>query len=410
MKTITPLQQQVLEAYLAEKAAGRRCGTDALAKILGRTRDSVKRSLSLLRREGAIEPAFPVGEMLPPKPFDLTAPPEEISSLRHKLAEAHKQLQQYRESHGDMQGFIRDLCDHVLVMSPPEIVYRKPTGNRVSSPIALVIHNTDWHMGSVQDPDEIEGFNQFSPAILRKRIVWLVDKVLEWTAVHRTNYDVDECRVLVTGDLINGEIHPELVSSNEFPSAVQCVEAGYLLADEISLLSPHFKRVVVDMVLVDNHGRLSKKPQHKQGGYNTYNYPLAEIAKQRLARHANVEFRYYPCEQQVVDVKGRKYLLCHGHQVRGWAGLPWYGLQRKVGLESTKRLMAEHSKFHRIIMGHFHTPICHPYFWLGGSASGTDSFDHSEGRHSEPIQSTWFVHPKHAEFDRTEWELTGADE
>jgi len=171
-----------------------------------------------------------------------------------------------------------------------------------------------------------------------------------------------------------------------------------------SLLSPHFDRVVIDAILCDNHGRLTKKLQHKQGGYNTANYPLAIITELMLRDHSNVEVNIYPREQQVVSVKGRNYLICHGHQIRGWAGFPYYGIERKVGKEAAKRMDSD-VPFHLMVLGHFHAPLAHPWYWIGGSASGTDAYDHSAGRHSPPIQSAWFVHPKHGEFDRTEWVL-----
>jgi len=56
-------------------------------------------------------------------------------------------------------------------------------------------------------------------------------------------------------------------------------------------------------------------------------------------------------------------------------------------------------------MGHFHAPLAHPWYWIGGSASGTDAYDHQNGRRAKPIQVAWIVHPKRGEFNRTEFEL-----
>ena len=332
-------------------------------------------------------------------------PSEEVRYLRQQLQAAQNRLDEYKLSQGKIQMFMRDLQKAITCLPPPSIQYNPPETSRVTNPIALVIHNTDWHMGAVQEEDEIEGFNAFSPTILEKRILLLVRKVLTWTQLHRNSYTVDECRILVTGDLISGDIHDELRVTNAFPTPVQTVEAGCLLAKEIALLSPHFPRVKVDFITVDNHSRLTPKPQHKQGGYNTFNYPLAYIAQQQLANHKNVTFHIHPKEQEVVNVKGRRYLLCHGHQVMGWAGFPYYGIQRKVGREAAKRMRSDIAKFDRIILGHWHAPLQHPWYWIGGSASGTDAYDHSQGRDAEPIQSAWFVHPRHGEFDRTDWVL-----
>jgi hypothetical protein len=304
-----------------------------------------------------------------------------------------------------MQAFVHELTAHSAAIPPPETVYHQPSGTRVSSPVSVVLVATDWHMGAVQDPDEIEGFGEFSPAVLRARIDSLAEKVINWAEVHRSNYDVDECRLLVTGDLISGDIHHELVSTNDYPAPVQCVEAGRLLASLASSLSPHFSSLTVDIITADNHGRLTKKPQHKDGGFNTYGYPMAVIVQEMLRRHDNATVNIHPVEQRVVRVKGRRYLIMHGHQMKGWAGIPYYGVQRKVGLEATKRMVTGIEQFDLMVMGHWHAPFAAPTYIIGGSASGTDAYDHSCGRHSPPTQTSWMVHPKHGEFDLVNWRL-----
>lgn len=358
--------------------------------------------------EGYVEPEVPPEPDVPP-PFP-AAPTEEVAALRRQLREAHQLHAQYREDQGQIQAVLHDLVDYLQQLPPPQIVYHRPEAARVASPIALVMHATDWHMGAVQDPDEIESFNSFSPDILRGRIRGWARDVLDWTELHRTSYDVEACHVLVTGDLISGDIHDELRVTNAWPAPVQAVEAGRLLAELVSLMSPHFARVVVDLVTADNHGRLTKKVQHKQGGFNSFSYPMAIIAQTMLAGHTNVTFNIHPKEQSVVAVCGRRYLICHGHQVMGWAGFPYYGIQRKVGREATKRMHAELGRFDRIILGHWHAPLAAPDYWIGGSASGTDAYDHSAGRESPPIQCAWFVHPSHGEFDRTDWLLKEGDD
>lgn len=332
-------------------------------------------------------------------------PPEEIRALRDQVRQLESRLEEYKKEQGTVKGMMRDVMEHVAVLPVPEIQYSKPRKKKVQSPISLVVHLTDWHMGAVQPADEIEGFNEFSPDILTSRIHNLANDVLNWVELHRYAYDVDHCCLPVTGDLVSGDIHDELRITNAYPLPVQAVEAAQLLSAFVLIMAPYFKRVTVPFVCVDNHGRLTQKPQHKEGGYNSINYVIGALAKQMLSNCRTVDFDIYPREQQVVEVKGRRYLLTHGHSVRGWAGFPYYGIQRKTGLEAIKRMRRDIARFDRIIMGHWHAPLRHPWYWIGGSASGTDAYDHANGRESEPLQSAWFVHPKRGEFDATDWRL-----
>ena len=212
--------------------------------------------------------------------------------------------------------------------------------------------------------------------------------------------------ILDLGDSIGGDIHDELRVTNEFPAPVQSCRAGLLLSQQIAMLAPHFSKVRVEFVTEDNHARLTKKPQAKEAGQNTYNYVVGFIAQQAASLIPNVEFNLYPQYETVVDVRGRRYLISHGHAVRGWAGFPWYGVERKVGREALKRMNApDIRKFNRVVGGHWHTPLATPWYWFSGSVSGTDAYDHKEGRHSPPSQAAWIVHPKYGEFDRTDFDL-----
>ena len=326
-------------------------------------------------------------------------------ALRRELRTMERRLDSYKEEHGDLQGVIDAVARQMAKIKAPQINYKAPTRKKVATPVGLVVHATDWHNGAVVEKSETEGFNQFSPDILQDRIYNWADDLLRWTTLHRSGYEVQDCYVLVTSDMVSGGLHYELTVTDAYPAPVQAVESGKLLAGFVSKLSPHFRHVYVHYIGIDNHGRLTKKLQHNEGGYNTWNYVVSSIAEEMLKEHKNVEWNYYPSELQVVDVLGRRYLLTHGHNVTGWAGFPYYGIERVVGKEATRRMQTGIGHFDKMVLGHWHAPLEHPNFLIGGSAQGTSSYDHANGRHSPPIQCSWFVHPRHNEFDRTNWVL-----
>lgn len=162
----------------------------------------------------------------------------------------------------------------------------------------------------------------------------------------------------------------------------------------------------MDFIVADNHSRLTKKPQASQEGQNSFNYVVGFILQQALKLHANIHFRMHPKYQTVVEVCSRRYLCFHGHGIMGWAGFPYYGIERKAAKEAMVRMnKPDPQKFDRIIMGHFHAPLAHPWYWIGGSLSGTDALDHKTGRFARASQVAWMIHGKHGEFDRTEFVL-----
>ena len=53
-----------------------------------------------------------------------------------------------------------------------------------------------------------------------------------------------------------------------------------------------------------------------------------------------------------IMVRGHPVLLYHGHDIRSFANIPWYGMAlRTIRWQSTKKL----SPFELVLMGHFHT-------------------------------------------------------
>jgi len=338
-------------------------------------------------------------------------PDIEIQSLRRNEKKLKAEIRRMQADYGDLKGYFNDVTEAIKdsgiqVQQMPPVKPIKPTKSKVATPVTAVLHLTDWHYGACQDASEIEFVNSFSPEILESRINNLITDYAAWVDLHRAVYQINELVILDTGDNISGDIHDELRITNAYPTPVQAVKCGQFKGSVYSKLASHFDKVRVEFITADNHGRLTKKPQAKQEGLNNHNYTVGHVAKMVADQQENVTVNLHEVNEKSVNVGGRRYLICHGHGIMGWAGFPYYGIERKVAKEAQARMNGpDENKFDRVVMGHWHAPLTHPKYWIGGSASGTDSFDHKCGRRSLPIQCAWMVHPKKGEFDRTEFEL-----
>lgn len=330
-------------------------------------------------------------------------PTSEMLALQEENAELRKTLKKYRREHGNLESLVHQVVD--LVPTEPVIdrIYI-PEEKSLGSKADVCFHLTDLHYGAVQPGDEVEGFGEYSPEIAEERLFEFGKNILDWVKVKRSGYDVRAAHVLLTGDYISGDIHEELRVTNAFPAPVQAVNVSVMLTRFIKMLLPFFESVNTHVITDDNHGRLSRKIQSKESGLNNWSYVVGCWLKKALEQNMSVNVIARPWES--VNCNGRRYLLTHGHRVMGWAGFPYYGIERMVSREALKRMNApEVRKFHKVVMGHWHAPLAHPWYWIGGSLSGTDAYDHAQGRHCEPKQVTWMIHSKHGEFDRTEWVL-----
>lgn len=329
-------------------------------------------------------------------------PSPEVRNLRSQVQRSESVIDRLKLQIGEQNEYFSQLLAAVHTITPSPTAYT-PSQQSSISPVSAVWHFTDWHIGEVIDEDEIEGFNAFNFEIAKKRVSHFIKTTLDWTVLLRHSYTIDELVIICSGDFISGDIHEELKRTNEFPVPVQVVKSGTLLGETIAAAAPHFKSVRVEFVTPDNHSRLTKKYQFKEGGLNSFNYIVGWIAQNLLSKHSNVKFNLFTGPQQVVRVQNYRYLVRHGHGIKGTWGIPYYGVERVTSQAAKARLnKPDHLKFDRLLIGHFHAPLKGPWWQIGGSLNGTSELDHAENRYAKPCQTTWLVHPKHGEFNYNE--------
>ena len=329
----------------------------------------------------------------------------ESESLRAEIRELTGLLQKAKVSQGQIDDALAQVLECVKLEPVVKIPALAPvTGGKAE--VTLVLQLSDWHIGLTTPASMVEEFNEYNWMIAQRRITQLVNAITKFTNVMRSGYTINNCVVMCTGDYVSGDIHEGLVRTNEFQAPMQAVKAGRLLAAALSKLSGVFNTLRVEFIAPGNHDRLTKKPQAQAGGENSWGYVVGSLAKDALENQLNVDFHLHTAMQAIVEVSGRRYLTGHGDGIIGTWGIPFYGIERKKMREATARMnMTEAKRFHKIVIGHFHTGLDHEDWLIGGSLSGTDENDHKQGRHSRAHQTSWLVHQTHGEFGFTRWYL-----
>ena len=344
-----------------------------------------------------------------PNLYERSADPGSQTQILHyraKTKQLEKQLVKLMADRGKYKAFIDDLKSAVSASTPyPPIALPQPE-SASGTPIAVVMKISDWQIGEVISAAETEGFGRFNFAAAEKRVFQLVRKVVDWTDMHRkAGFNIPELHVFSEADLVSGNIHYELEVTNEFPVTIACEKAGSLFAEMITRLAPYFPKVVVWELSADNHGRLTRKNQAKQGGLNNYSRLAHIIANAKLAQHKNVEIVMSDGTKLLATVLGKRFLIAHGHHIMGQMGIPYYGMQRDKAREAVKRLNTNKT-FDYLSIGHWHVPaIIDGNILVNGNLPGTTEFDHMQGRHAGPSQVTFMVHPAHGLFNWTAWKL-----
>lgn len=329
-----------------------------------------------------------------PSPEKLTTrvvEPREIVERDRKLARLEAEVQQLRKVNKESLAQIERL--DALVDAGAAIqdadtlpVRKKPDGKKSKSTAVLLI--SDNHAAKIVDPSQIRGKNEHDHHIFRSRMEYVVKNFQRLLALYRTIWDIDETIVHMGGDHVEQcLLHSEETTSASSLLPMEELEYAYgVLAGALTEIKP-------DLIVcsVGNHARITKKVwASNEGGVN-----LETILFNRLA----TEFKqtstvlHSPAYRDIIDVKGHRFSLEHGHRLCGRGAGSGVGgifpsVLRTIGKRNSNP--ADRSDFS--VFGHYHQPLIHPTFCGNGSTVGQDMY--SEGLnclYSEPQQMMMLV-------------------
>lgn len=332
------------------------------------------------------------------------AEPRELISRDRKIARLEEEVRllrrnykaQTRETAG-MDALVEAIYSVVPEMPkaivPPKY---KPKGKEIEDESAVLCLG-DWHYGQVVDPEQNGGISAYNVVIARDRIRFTIDTAIKLATEKLQGYRFNNLYVFGLGDWVSGIIHKELEITNEIVIVEQILEVSNLLAEallKLAMVFPHVHFVNV----VGNHGRVEAKPYWDNKAINNYDYLVGKIVERQLAKQPNITFNLPKSFWALQEVENTRFLVTHGDSVKGWGGIPFYGLQR---LYTKMRTLQQDygADFHHIVCGHLHNPneftIVRHKMFINGALVGGDPF--SIGAISaacDPVQLFFGVHPR----------------
>ncbi len=316
----------------------------------------------------------------------------EITALKQQV----KNLEREAESAEAIRREIYKIAEYSP--EPPTWLVKPGTAGSRGMP---TFFGSDWHYGEVVNADEVGGTNEFNSTIAGQRIKRGVDTTCDLAFNHmgRSKIEYPGIVFALGGDLISGDIHEELMVTND-RTPQQCVnDLTDIIAAAIETFLGKFGRVFVPCV-TGNHGRATHKPRLKGRVFTSYEWNI----------YCNL-VRYFRNEKRVAiqvsngadtrwNVYGHRYLMTHGDNlgVKGGDGI--IGALGPIRRGEIKLRNSEGQigrDFDTVIMGHWHQYLPLPGLIVNNSIKGLDEYAHLRLRApwSRPSQALWFTHPEH---------------
>jgi DNA polymerase II small subunit/DNA polymerase delta subunit B len=173
------------------------------------------------------------------------------------------------------------------------------------------------------------------------------------TRIHSllSDYKLDELVICLLGDVNDGtgiyptQFHHQAISNVEEQADILSELLAKFARGQCSV----WKKIRVECV-AGNHGRGGREA-HEAANWDivAYRYLAKDLADDEIKVNIGSEGNPF---LRKIQVRKHKYLLYHGHEIRTFSNIPWYGMMlRLLRWNTTKRL----APFDVVLMGHFHS-------------------------------------------------------
>ena len=324
---------------------------------------------------------------------------DDLAKVKFELAQANKRIDTIQKDN-DSTETIREAIMGLSARTPepPEWIAKAGHAGFRGAPMTCW---SDWHWGEVVVKEEVAGVNEFNAKIGRTRAKKLVETTIDLAYNHmgRAKTQYPGCIVCLGGDMITGDIHEELLATNDRTPQQSVNDLTDVLAAGLDTMAGKFGRLFVPCV-VGNHGRSTRKPRMKGRVYTSIEWLIYCNLERHFKKSKHVQFMIPGETDAYFSVFGHRYLLTHGDSlgVKGGDGIigavgPIMRGSIKVG-RSEAQIDRD---FDTIVMGHWHQYLTLPGIVVNNSLIGYNEYARLGLRapYSRPSQALWFTHPEH---------------
>jgi len=272
-----------------------------------------------------------------------------------------------------------------LIRTPKEDVSGVPT-----------LFASDWHWAEIVDPKQIGGVNQYNITISQQRARALIETAIDLLNNHLKNPEYPGIVFALGGDMVSGDIHEELMATNEVEIMPTVLDLFGVLTWCITTLADQFGKVFVPCV-TGNHGRNTHKIRAKGRNFTSFDWLLYSFLAKRFEADDRIKFLIPDGPDAYYSIFGHKYLLTHGDQFRGGDGM--IGALGPI-IRGDHRKRSRNAQidqdYDTMLLGHWHQLIQLQRLIVNGSLKGYDEYANQNNfPYEPPRQALWITHPQH---------------
>lgn len=323
---------------------------------------------------------------------------DQIEAERKHLRRENTELREELANREAVVGRILDAA-RMPVDVPRYTVAKQDRALPVRSAVLPVF---DCQFGQLVRPEDTPlGVGEFNTGIFDQRLQRWLEAVTGSMRDYAASHRIEELVIPFGGDNVEGEdIFGGQAWQLELDPARQTVEFARrwtgVLQELIAFAKEEvgIKRIAVYAV-PGNHGKVGGKRKGATPSTMSWDWLAMEWLKDALRAEPIDVWGIEPGGALLFESMGHLFLTIHGDEIKGWGGLPFYGMTRYDG--RAMRLTGE--VYDYCLMGHHHQPASIPNgsggeFIVSGDWVGGNNLSRFLAAASRPQQRLLFVSEK----------------
>lgn len=323
-----------------------------------------------------------------------------------KIIQLQDHVQRLRQTNGKLQKQVinqLELADKLAAesaepLSDPGFSRYRQTGGSKERDVILPIYDVQYGQ-LVRPEDTPAGIGGFNSEIFTQRLDRYVWASCNEIRDHATSHTEEKFIIVLGGDMVEGnDIFKGQQWFLEFDPIEQVWKLAHLLTNAIhELIGFAVEELGVKqtalLMIPGNHG--------KGNGHGaapatfSWDYLLYKILQEKLQNYPMDVMGIEPGGALYFQSQGKTFLALHGDEFKGWAGIPFYGLQR----QDSRSLRLTHTMFDYGLVGHHHQqaniPIGYGEWFMSGNWVGANDHTRKIQAANVPQQQVLFNSEKY---------------
>ncbi|KKL45755.1 hypothetical protein LCGC14_2352470, partial [marine sediment metagenome] len=208
---------------------------------------------------------------------------------------------------------------------------------------------SDMHTGMI-NKHPLTGQVTYNEKIQEEELQSLLKGVFRFHQLYKPSYNLETFYIFDVGDNItNDRIYEGQQAEITCGVGEQILKCFEYQSDFIKRVLEIFPKVVL-IKMAGNHGRTTSRPISEETT-SSFEYLCGKLLQERFKDNKRVEIIVPDMYRYTVEIRGHKYLLSHGNNIRGCT---LNSIERAVKDLST---LAYKEFYDLMIIGHFHTAL-----------------------------------------------------